>query len=101
ELPNSFVGNEKELRDRMLAAVRLRTVEKGSNRRRKFRPRGLIAAASVLLIAAIGLYVWRDLQSRGPMLPLVQHDIQPGGSRATLTLADGRTIELRSGQDGI
>ncbi len=101
ELPSSFAGNEEELRNRMLMAVRQRTMKMGPNGRRAFRPRGLITAASVLLIAAIGLYLWRDLQGNGPIPQSIQRDIEPGRSRATLTLADGRTIELSGGQEGI
>src|SRR5690606_41158599 len=101
ELPSSYAGNEEELRNRMLMAVRQRTMKMGPYGRRAFRPRGLITAASVLLIAAIGLYLWRDLQGNGPIPQSIQRDIEPGRSRATLTLADGRTIELSGGQEGI
>lgn len=101
ELPASFAGNEAELRDRIMAAITEKTMKTASNSRRKFGPRRLIAAASVLLVATIGLSVWRDVQRREPMPQSVQHDIAPGGNRATLTLADGRIIELSGGQDGI
>ena len=57
--------------------------------------RYIAAAAAVLLIAVAALYVRRS----GEHTPVA--DITPGYSQATLTLSDGRMIDLSSGQDGI
>lgn len=57
--------------------------------------RYVAVAAAVLLIAAAALYVRRSGEHT------MVADITPGYSQATLTLSDGRTIDLSSGQDGI
>lgn len=63
-------------------------------------------AAAVILIALIGTWVYSLVGDRQPMesdrVPLLSHaDIPPGGNRATLTLADGQTIDLSEAQTGI
>src|SRR5690606_24779225 len=52
------------------------------------------AAAVVLLAIAAGVYFMRSEQESA-------HDFEPGGNRATLTLADGTKVDLSSAQDGI
>lgn len=62
-------------------------------------------AAAVVLVLGIGgaLYwtgVYELIPNRREMVATVA-DIPPGGNKATLTLADGRTIELNNSQKGI
>jgi transmembrane sensor len=74
------------------------------------KPRGfhwgrLIAAASALAVTA-GITLWSLKQHKADSnnavvaAPAVT-DVQPGGDKATLTLADGRTIDLDSTADGV
>ncbi len=57
------------------------------------------AAAAVILVAlCIGFYFFAHEDSRAEM---TLQEIRPGGNRATLTLADGKAIELSSDQEGI
>ncbi len=63
-------------------------------RRRAYLP----YAAAVLFIAAISIYF---IINNRYTPANDQADIQPGGNRATLTLADGRIVELDSAQTGI
>jgi len=63
-------------------------------------------AAAVILIALIGTWIYSSVGDGQPMesdrVSLLSHaDVPPGGSRATLTLADGRTIDLSEAQTGI
>ncbi|PPL00551.1 FecR family protein [Parapedobacter indicus] len=63
-------------------------------------------AAAVILIALIGTWVYSLVGDQQTMesdrASLLSHaDIPPGGSRATLTLADGQTIDLSEAQTGI
>ncbi len=55
---------------------------------------GYTAAAVVLLAIAAGVYFMRSEQEPA-------HDFEPGGNRATLTLADGRKVELSPEQEVI
>lgn len=60
-----------------------------------------VAAAVLFVVATI---TWIVREGRVPdhrsQIDLAQN-IQPGGNRATLTLVDGRTIDLSESQDGI
>ncbi len=65
------------------------------------RLRWLGYAASVLAIFTLGWLVFeRTTQPEVPS-PVNAADIAPGGNRATLTLADGTTVDLSSEQAGI
>lgn len=64
-----------------------------------------VIAASVLTITT-GVTLW-TLRQPKPETPIAKaatpltNDVQPGGNKATLTLADGRTIDLDSTADGV
>lgn len=58
------------------------------------------AAAAVLSIAA-GLFLMDQNDKIRNEKQLAAQDVSPGGNRATLTLADGQTIELSDAKDGI
>lgn len=51
------------------------------------------AAAAVLAILSFGIYFYRN-QKTSTENNFAKHDILPGGNKATLTLADGRVIDL-------
>jgi len=64
-----------------------------------------LAAASVVT-ATIGVTLWALNRHRAqPANTIatapVTNDVQPGGNKATLTLADGRTIDLDSSANGV
>ncbi len=66
------------------------------------------AAALLVAMAATGVFFLGDTVQKASDLPIgqagngaVAEDILPGGNRATLTLADGRTIDLHAEQRGI
>lgn len=61
--------------------------------------RWLPYAAAVVIVFAIGWWVMQDRQPTAVSEQIV--DIAPGGNRAMLTLADGRTIALDEAQSGI
>ncbi len=57
-------------------------------------------AAAFVAVLTIGYFVF-DMGQNGDDRVLVQADIPPGGNKATLTLADGRVIDLSEEQSGI
>lgn len=66
--------------------------------------RYLIAASA--LTATIGITLWslkrhQPATTNAVAATPATNDVQPGGNKATLTLADGRTIDLDSSADGI
>lgn len=62
----------------------------------------LSLAASALLILSIGVYFYYQNYIQTEITTsLVDSDVRPGGNRATLTLTDGRMIDLSEKHQGI
>lgn len=63
--------------------------------------RRIAVAASLFICFGLGIYFYQ--QSNTPIIDhsATAHVISPGSNRATLTLADGRTIDLSDNQEGI
>ena len=63
---------------------------------------GYVAAASFLLICGLGLYLHqKPFNQQANSTILVNKAIEPGGNRATLTLADGTKIDLTEAENGV
>lgn len=69
-------------------------------RRTKIFTFGRVAAAAVLILLAGAAVIWQTRQRTNSLPPTLaqqlKEDIQPGGTKATLTLADGTTVTLDS-----
>lgn len=69
-------------------------------RRKKIFTFGRVAAAAIFIVLAGAAVIWQTQQrTTAPSPRLAQQpkeDIQPGGTKATLTLADGTTVTLDS-----
>lgn len=61
----------------------------------------IAAVASIVLVAAFGLWYYQQQQADQPDPATAYENILPGGNKATLTLADGRSIDLSETQTGI
>lgn len=92
-----------EITDERLAdnytALSQRLVQEPVNLRRLW-PRIAVAAASVVALLTIGWW-FLDYRQETADNRLNAAAIMPGGNRATLTLGDGRTIDLSEAQAGI
>lgn len=107
ELDTTFANSAEQLRDRMLGHILERTNAQ-SLRRTRSRLIGWFpyVAAAMLIAAMIGVWMfavdsrWATKIDTAISL-LDSTDIPPGASRATLTLADGRTINLSETHTGI
>lgn len=60
-----------------------------------------ISAAAAILLLALGTWLLLPKEATKQSLKLTSTTIEPGGNKATLTLADGRTIALSASQAGI
>jgi ferric-dicitrate binding protein FerR (iron transport regulator) len=63
-----------------------------------------VAASVILILSAGGAWLWslsHHATTLAPTAPLVATDVQPGGNKAILTLADGRQINLDSSANGV
>ncbi|MGV3685791.1 MAG: FecR family protein [Daejeonella sp.] len=60
------------------------------------------SAAAIILVASLGIYLYRTnlTTETQPLAGVQENDILPGGNRATLTLADGRRIDLNEARNG-
>jgi len=68
-------------------------------RPRKYLRLSIVSAAAMLLAAV--MVTSYQYASKDQPAELVLNDIAPGGNRATLTLTDGRTVDLNAEQGGI
>jgi len=90
-----------EVKSRILAGLLSKVADKEARSAKNFHlVRWIVATAAVLLVA-IG--TWAVLENKSPAEDLgnVNAAFQPGGNKATLTLANGRTIALSNSQAGI
>lgn len=78
-------------------------LEFSTGRSRKKRKIWPYAGAAAVLIAAVALYFLRPEKSNPSFepAPVAAHEAPPGGNRATLTLGDGRVIDLAEKSDGL
>lgn len=96
---NQSALDEEELRHN-LHLIRKRLVSRTAPRYVPPIYRWGASAAAILVIASLAWFFLRN----GPTLPPrhnVQQDVMPGGNKATLTLADGRTVQLSTDRNGI
>jgi len=98
EIPASVAKYEKEHHDRILRQIKAQ-INITKNRRRHF-VRYAIAASLVLVLFSIGMYVSQKQPRKELRENANQTDVEPGGNKATLTLADGSTINLNVIKDG-
>lgn len=68
------------------------------SRLRRLRP--LLSAAVILLVASVAFWFFRTQQQPAAAV-LTTADVAPGGNRATLSLADGTTIDLSPAHEGV
>src|SRR5690606_9513846 len=72
----------------------------GERRNVRFPYRWLTVAALLLMASALGIYLFRSAQPLAEPEYIVT-DGDPGENRATLTLPDGRIVDLSPEQTGI
>ncbi|NGM61110.1 FecR family protein [Sphingobacterium sp. SGG-5] len=98
-LSEEFVRSEAEHEERMLAGVYQKSWP--HKNKRKLIRRWLPYAAAVLLAATFITYFTVSNNRQLVVEDSTIADVMPGGNRATLTLADGRTVTLDENQQGI
>lgn len=90
------------VKSRMLANLLSKVADEQSRHRRKIRlDIRWLAATAAILIVAFGTWMAMEYKTPAGNPGLLKTSIEPGGNKATLTLADGRAIQLSSSQAGI
>jgi transmembrane sensor len=108
EIPHTFVSSEEEHRVRILEAI---NVEIGKRRTVKLWPkpapnwlRGVAVAAAAVAIIVSGLWFYsskyQDTSIKTERIASV-NDIAPGKNGATITLANGKVIQLSDAKTGV
>ncbi len=102
-LPASFAQSEHDLENRIFDKVK-QLIEQPeplpSTKWKTLWPKAM-AAAVLLVCFSFGLYWWQQVTHSYDNTSRLAHDVQPGGNKATLTLSDGRVVELSEAQTGI
>lgn len=60
-----------------------------------------VAAAMILLTLSIGIVLIQSKRIKETVQSSLKQDVDPGGNSASITLADGRTIELSDHKEGV
>jgi len=90
--------SEVELLEDLLI-IKQMTTTLPTKARTKTLSRGLLIAASLLLILSMGVFIY--LQKQHTANNLAAHDIAPGSNKATVTLANGRQFDLKNLKGGV
>ncbi len=101
-IPTSFAKDESALRERILLKVRQGTHLSMSRRISLYSSKRVAIAVSLAVFILCGIGYFLHLRSDDNQIQTVELDkIQPGGNKATLTLTDGRIIDLSEQQSGL
>ncbi len=104
ELPRSFAGDEDELKERIFGKIK-ENLNAGTSASNRIKSRIYWAtgiAATVLFgLLMIGIHLWRGQLPEEVAPKITKQEVAPGGNRAVLTLADGRTFVLSPDQSSI
>ena len=103
--------NEEEelaLREAMLKNIQFRinanetVISENPNQRRRTRTIWYSAAASLLLFLSIGGYfILNNTPQKQQIAQIQTHDVAPGGNKAILKLANGKTIIIDDAKNGL
>jgi ferric-dicitrate binding protein FerR (iron transport regulator) len=102
-IPEGFVGSEEEHRLRILNAIQEAT---GSRPVVKLWPRirAAVGVAAAVAMVVFGLWFFnsRPTETSSTLAPaLTMNDIAPGKNGATITLANGKVIQLSDAKTGV
>lgn len=102
DVPRAMWNLAEQIADRAGERLREKLDAQHPEKSRNIRwfPRRLPYAAAIILILAVGIF-FLDKEGTNKRQDLTAAAIQPGGSRATLTLANGHTIDLSEEQSGV
>ncbi|RZM25482.1 MAG: FecR family protein, partial [Pedobacter sp.] len=94
--------SSEEVKSRILGSLLAKVADAGRKPAKSMRLIRWIVATAAAVLVAIGAWVVLDREVQVRNFGVEKKaSIQPGGNKATLTLADGRTIVLSTSQAGI
>lgn len=93
-------GDEDAFREKLMARIRATTARQQKVHRVKWWITRVAAAAIIILALGIGYFSWQHEPATQKISAQITYDLDPGGNKAMLTLADGRKILLDSARTG-
>ncbi len=94
-------SSPEEIKSRMLAGLLAKVSAPQPKSIKLYPSRKWLAAVAILSIVALGTMMVIQNQSSLPKSSQLKTSIEPGGNKATLTLANGKSIALSNAQSGI
>lgn len=98
-IPGSYAASPQQLKEDIYAQIQ------ANINRKKPATRWWVAVAAAAAVFAVVLTVWlgNTPSSRQPVAgrPQASGDVAPGGNMATLTLGNGKTVQLSSARSGV
>ncbi|MDB5152918.1 MAG: hypothetical protein JWR54_1669 [Mucilaginibacter sp.] len=92
--------SEKHLAQKKRAIWKNLQIDNGTAKIVKLRVLAQIAAAAIVILAVGMLYFHQKDTTEQPVNHIAKNDIRPGGNKAYLTLANGKTIVLNTAANG-
>lgn len=94
-------SSPEEVKSQMLVGLLAKVSAQQPKRIKLYPKRRWLAAVAILSIVALGTMMVIQNQSSSPKTSLLKTSIEPGGNKATLTMANGKSISLSNAQTGI
>lgn len=100
-IPTKRDESPDEVKSRMLASLLTRVAEEQPKTIKRYPMMRWVAAVAAVLVVALGTWTAIEYKTSVKVSEPLTKNIEPGGNKATLTLADGRTVKLSNAQAGI
>ncbi|RZM26847.1 MAG: FecR family protein, partial [Pedobacter sp.] len=100
-IPTRTIETKEDLKARMLLELMSKFKESQPIAKKQYSLYRWISAAAAILFIAFGTWIIITNKNTVDGRHYVENSIEPGGNKATLTLANGKTIILNSSQSGI
>jgi len=99
-IPEFLADNEEEHKQRILNKISQAVSFNDKQARRRVVPLWWAAAAALFAVLLVGIYLSGQVGWDERAEVSLTHDVAPGGDKATLTLANGKTIFLDQAEEG-
>ncbi|WP_432712374.1 FecR family protein [Pedobacter sp.] len=100
-IPSQHNESFQEVKSRMLSTLLAKLADEQPKSKKLYPQLKWIAAAAAVLLIAMSIWMVQQNEKPGQKTEVVKTAVEPGGNKATLTLANGKKIALSSSQPGI
>lgn len=101
-IPSSFAKDETELKQRILAKVKASMdPQPNTSKVRSLFRKVRMAAASIIILGVLGIAYYQFVAQDSVVPPIGLDEVNPGTSKALLSLDDGAVIDLHADGQGL